>query len=293
MTSQSPRIYTYKITFEEVPYYYYGMHEEKVYDEEYWGSPITHKWCWDFYTPTKQILETFSSREDAGEVERRLIKLVYNTDKWCLNANCAGVFSLDTCSKAGKIAVAKNKKNKVGIFGRSKEKMSEDGRKAGKASKGYIKGAQIVKELGLGICGLTPEQRRENGKKYGAKAGKIGGKVAYEMKLGLHGRTKEQKVEDAKKGGLIGGNISKELGLGIHAQTSQERAENARKGHITQKELGLGLYGIPKEKRIETAKKINSQRWECCETGYVSTPAGLTKYQRARGIDTSKRKRIE
>jgi hypothetical protein len=30
MTSQSPRIYTYKITFEEVPYYYYGMKAEKV-----------------------------------------------------------------------------------------------------------------------------------------------------------------------------------------------------------------------------------------------------------------------
>jgi hypothetical protein len=292
MTSQSPRIYTYKITFEEVPYYYYGMHEEKIYGEEYWGSPKTHKWCWELYTPKKQILETFSSRKDAGEVERRLIKPVYNTDKWCLNANCAGVFSLDICSKAGKIAVAKNKKNKVGIFGRSKEKMSEDGRKGAKASKGYIKGRQKIKELGLGVYGLTAEQRKENGKKYGAKAGKIGGKKTYEMKLGLHGRTKEQKVEDARKGGLIGGKKTKELNSGIFALTSQEKAENARKGHITQKELGLGLYGIPKEKRIKTAKKTNSQRWECCETGYVSTPAGLTKYQKARNIDTSKRRRI-
>ena len=292
MTSQSPRIYTYKITFEEVPYYYYGMHEEKVYDEEYWGSPKTHKWCWEIYTPKKQILETFISREDAGEIERRLIKPVYNTDKWCLNENCAGVFSLDTCSKAGKIGAAKNKKNKVGVFGRSKEKMSEDGRKGAKASKGYIKGRQKIKELGLGVYGLTAEQRKENGKKYGAKAGKIGGKKTYEMKLGLHGRTKEQKVEDARKGGLIGGKKTKELNSGIFALTSQEKAENARKGHITQKELGLGLYGIPKEKRIKTAKKTNSQRWECCETGYVSTPAGLTKYQKARNIDTSKRRRI-
>jgi len=34
MTSQSPRIYTYKITFEEVPYYYYGSKKEKAFDED-------------------------------------------------------------------------------------------------------------------------------------------------------------------------------------------------------------------------------------------------------------------
>jgi hypothetical protein len=48
-----PRIYTYKITFEEVPYYYYGVHKEKTFNEEYWGSPVTNKWCWEFYTPKK------------------------------------------------------------------------------------------------------------------------------------------------------------------------------------------------------------------------------------------------
>jgi hypothetical protein len=55
MTSQSPRIYLYKITFEEVPYYYYGVHKEKKFDEYYVGTPVTHKWCWELYTPKKQI----------------------------------------------------------------------------------------------------------------------------------------------------------------------------------------------------------------------------------------------
>ena len=59
MTSQSPRIYLYKITFEEVPYYYYGVHREKKYNEKYWGSPKTNKWCWKLYTPKKQILQLF------------------------------------------------------------------------------------------------------------------------------------------------------------------------------------------------------------------------------------------
>ena len=55
----SPRIYLYKITFEEVPYYYYGVKKEKYFNEEYWGSPYTNKWCWELYTPKKQILQFF------------------------------------------------------------------------------------------------------------------------------------------------------------------------------------------------------------------------------------------
>ena len=234
MTSQSPRIYIYKITFEEVPYYYYGMHEEKVYDDEYWGSPITNKWCWELYTPKKQILEIFSSREYAAEIERRLIKSVYNTDKWCLNANCSGVFSLDTCSKAGKIGGKKVKELGLGIHGRTKDKMIEDGKKGGKI------GSKKLKELGIGIHGRTKDKMSEDGK--------INGKKTYELGVGVHGLTQEQRIENARKGGKIGGS----------------------KG----------------------GKKTNSQKWMCIETGYISNPGGLAKYQKARGIDTSKRKRV-
>jgi hypothetical protein len=53
-----PRIYVYKITFLEVPYYYYGVHKEKYFNEEYWGSPVTHKWVWDFYTPKETNTST-------------------------------------------------------------------------------------------------------------------------------------------------------------------------------------------------------------------------------------------
>ena len=37
----------------------------------------------------------------------------------------------------------------------------------------------------------------------------------------------------------------------------------------------------------------NLQKWMCLKTGFITNPGNLTKYQRARGIDTSKRKRIE
>jgi hypothetical protein len=277
MTSQSPRIYTYKITFEEVPYYYYGSKKERYYDEYYMGSPVTHKWMWKFYTPKKQILQLFDTREEANAIENRIIKHFIN-DSYCLNENCGGIVSLSSC----------------------------------------IKGGLKNKELGLGICGLTKEQRIEAGKKGGSKGGKISGKNHKENGTGIFSITGEEKVELCRKGGRKIGEIHKENGTGICGIPIEERRKNSRKAGLKCKELGLGvcglskeqrseigkksaetnrknktgLYGIPIENRKETAKKVNTQRWECTETGYISTPAGLSSYQKARGIDTSKRKRI-
>jgi hypothetical protein len=234
MTSQSPRIYTYKITFEEVPYYYYGVHKEKKFNEEYWGSPKTHKWCWEFYTPKKQILQLFDFTNEgwleAQEVEKRLIKPVYNIDKWCLNEHCGGIFSLSV--------------------------LCESGKKGGKKG-GHI-GGKKAKELGLGIHGLTFEQRSENSKKSGKKVKELG--------LGFHGLTFEQRSENGKK--------SKELAVGIHALTFEQRSENGKKG---------GPIG---------GKKVSSQKWMCLETGYITNAGALSWYQKKRGIDTSKRVRV-
>jgi hypothetical protein len=193
MTSQSPRIYTYKITFEEVPYYYYGVHKEKYFNEEYWGSPVTHKWCWELYTPKKQILQLFDFTDEgwieAQEVEGRLIRPVFNTDKWCLNESCMGIYSLVQKSKAGKIGGKKLVEEKIGIFGRNREDMVEASRK--------------------------------------------GGKKIYENKLGIHGRTKEQMIEDArkggKKGGKKGGSKSYEEGKGFFSISKEERSEISKK----------------------------------------------------------------
>jgi hypothetical protein len=248
MTSQSPRIYLYKITFQEVSYYYYGVHKEKTFNEDYWGSPVTNKWVWDFYTPKKQILQLFDFTDEgwleAQEVESRIIKPVYNIDKWCLNKNCGGKVSLEISRKTGKIS----------------------GKKA--------------KELGIGIHGRTKEQMSENGK----KSGKIGGKKSKEHGVGIHGRTKEQMTEDGSKGGKK----AKELGLGFHRRTKEQMTEDGKKGYSN------GLASITKEERTEIVAKTNSQRWMCLETEYVSTAGGIVSYQKGRKIDTSKnnRKRI-
>jgi hypothetical protein len=218
MTKNSPRIYTYKITFEEVPYYYYGVKKEKSFNEEYWGSPKTNKWYWELYTPKKQILQFFDFTDEgwleAQEIEKRLIKPFYDTDKWCLNESCGGIFSLEVSRKSG----LQHKENSTGIFS------------------------------------LTPEQRRE-----------------LCIKIGLN---------------------HKENGTGIFSQTLEERRELGRRSGLKCKERGTGVCGIPPEEQSIRMTKTNLQKWECLETGFVTNAGCLSRYQKARGIDTSKRERI-
>ena len=41
------------------------------------------------------------------------------------------------------------------------------------------------------------------------------------------------------------------------------------------------------------SKKTNTQKWMCLETGYITNSGALTMYQKAKGIDTTKRERLE
>jgi general stress protein YciG len=170
------------------------------------------------------------------------------------------------------------------------------GKKGGKVS------GKITKELGIGIHGLTKEQMTENGKKGGTKT--------YELGIGIHSQTKEQLSENGK----ISARKQKELNIGIfgltteerkshglsyfqrkigiHSLTKEQKSENGKKT----KELGLGVFALTKEKMTENGRKgskvTNSQKWVCLETGYISNSGGLSRYQKAKGIDTSKRVRV-
>ena len=110
---------------------------------------------------------------------------------------------------------------------------------------------------------IVSEEQKINQRDIGVKC--------YEMQIGIHGRTKEKMSEDNKKGGKIAGKKTYELGVGIHGRTEQQRIEDGSKG----------------------GKISTSQKWMCLETGYVTNAGALTCYQRKRGIDTSKRKRID
>jgi hypothetical protein len=164
---------------------------------------------------------------------------------------------------------------------------------SGEQAKKY---GRIAYELGIGAHALTFEQKSENGR----KGGKIGGKVScpvsgknnYEKKIGIHAQTPEEKAELARKGHKT----QKELGIGFWGLTLEQRQENARKGEQKRKERNVGLYSLTKEERSEagkkSAQKLHSERWMCLETGHTTNAGALTKFQKNRGIDTSKRKRI-
>lgn len=133
--------------------------------------------------------------------------------------------------------------------------------------------------------------------------GKIHGKINYQNSVGIHALTSKQKSEVGRMGGKQGNKKCKELGLGIYSFTKEDRVKygkiGGKRGTKRCKELGVGIYGFTPEQRKENAIKggksaakiINSQRWECCKTGYISTAAGVVSYQKGKGIDISKSNR--
>jgi len=274
MTKKSPRIYLYKITFDEVPYYYYGIKKEKYYNQKYFGSPITHKWAWKFYTPKKQILEFFEYSDEgwlkALEIEKRLIKPFFN-DKWCLNENVGGVFSLQSARKVGK----EHFKNGTGAFSLSKEERT-------KLSKQIVKNNKKNK---VGIFSMSEEQILD--------AAKMGGRKSFETKTGIFSLTEQQKKEINQK--------LKEEKKGIYSISGERRKEIGRISGQNSFKNKTGVFGISDEDKQNarkmggkvTSQKLNSQKWKCLVTGYITTPGPLTQYQKIRGIDTSKRERIE
>jgi len=308
MTKKNPRIYVYKIIFLEVPHYYYGVHKEKKFNEEYWGSPVTHKNYWEHYTPIKEIIKEFSYTDEdwieAQNFEKELIKPVYNTDPLCLNESCGGMISLKILRESGKKIGKKTYENKIGWFSITPEQRSEISRKAGQKtyenetgifgmtpqqrSENSKKGGQKNKENGTGICGLTFEQRRANGKKSGKIGGKKSAQQHKENGTWIYGLTHDQRSENGKKGGQK----NKENGTGICGLTFEQRSVNSKKAAQTNKKNKTGIYKLTSEQRSEIAKKTNSQRWQCTVTGYISTPGPLTIYQKKRGIDSSNRIKI-
>ena len=289
MTSQSPRIYIYKITFIDTPYYYYGVHKEKRYNEEYWGSPVTHKWCWELYTPEKQILEIFDYTDDgyikAQEVEKRIIKLFLN-DKWSLNENCGGLVSIAGCRKGGILMGNYLYENGLGIHKLTKEQQIENGRKGNKEGKRKSgKNAYLMK---TGVHAFTPEERKECGKKGGARV--------LEMKAGIHSLTLEQRSENGKKAN----EKNKKNKTALYSLTKEQRVETGKKSGKKMFEEKLGIFSLTEEEKIKyskiggkkAAKIMNSQKWKCLITGHITNPGALTKYQRARGIDISLREKV-
>jgi hypothetical protein len=260
METSKEYYYTY-YSYEEWGMGYFGS--RKCYclpekDIKYFGS-FTDK----TFKPTQKIIlkSDYATREEAYADEIILqdyYKVVENPHfaNKAYQTSTKFYISREQSVINGKKAVEIHKEKGIGLYGRTPEQIKKNSSKAGK-----IGGAKN-KELGLGICGLTPEQRSINAK----ISGKISGQKHKENKTGVCGRSREKMIEDGKKGAQK----TKELGVGIFALTPEQRSEAAKKA----------------------SKNTNSQKWMCLETGFVTNSGALTFYQRKRGIDTTKRKRI-
>jgi hypothetical protein len=260
-----PRIYTYKITFEELPYWYWGVHKEKRYNDGYMGSPVTHKWMWEFYTPRIQILEFFPNTAEgwrqAQEIEKRLIKPDLNKTG-CLNESCGGRVSLAQSSKNGKKQGMLNAILKRGVCGRSMEEMIEGGRKTG-----LVQGPLNIL-LKRGIGKLSSQELSTNGRK--------GAKASHRVK------TKEGKSVNAIAKGKKCHEKKDENGKSINAVLMGKRTAANGSGCHAPQYKGKG------------AKVTNSQKWidpDHPELGERSAPT-LASMQKRRGYPYGKENRI-
>jgi hypothetical protein len=314
METQQEYYYTY-YSYEEYGRGYFGSRGCKCLPEKdvkYFGSFKDKT-----FRPTQKIIlkDDYATREEAI-VDEIILHDYYDVANNPHFANKAKqtstkfsyIMSKEEAIKGGERA----KELGVGIHSLTKEELREIGKKAGKIG-GKIGGPKTY-ELGIGLHGLAPEQRTENGKR--------GAKKAKELGVGIVALTTEQLSENGKKGG----ERTKELGVGFFTLTDEERKElgrrtgkkcyengtglygrtkeqrmedNIKGGKVTGKlmrELGKGIFALTTEQRSEIGKKYGGlsgkQRWKCTETGYINNAGNLSKYQRARGIDTSLRERI-
>lgn len=300
MSKRHPRIYVYKITFEEIRHYYYGVHKETRYDEYYMGSPETHKWMWDFYTPKKQILQFFPFTDEgyyeAIEIEKRLIYPVFNTDPYCLNESCGGRISLKIAREVG----LRHKENGTGIFSLTHEERVEIGKRTVKQHK----------ETKTGFYKFTEEERKEIARKCGLKTGKEN----YEKGLGIGGMTLEERreankkamktqksnkvgfwgmsYEKRKRNGEIAAKRNREKGVGIEFISKEERSKNSKKAMQKHKENGTGVFNEKNKEKIgESTKRNMKKRFKCLITNKIATSNSLSRFQNKNNID--KRLRVE
>jgi hypothetical protein len=60
--------------------------------------------------------------------------------------------------------------------------------------------------------------------------GRVGGPAAYRLKVGVHGRTKEQMAEHSRLAGLKAAETNKENGTGIYGVSKEEKSAGGKQG---------------------------------------------------------------
>jgi hypothetical protein len=129
-----------------------------------------------------------------------------------------------------------------------------------------------------------------------SEGGKIGGKIGGKVK----NKNIEKCKEGGKKGGATTGAKAQKERIGFFGLPEEEKRQNSRKGGNKNVETGqIHEIKTPESLRKggQVAGKLNNHhitkvRWRCTICGAVSTAAGLTHIQRAKGIDKINREKV-
>ncbi len=279
----TPRIYTYKVTFEEIPHWYWGVHKEKKFGELYLGTPVTNKWMWEFYTPKIQILEFFPYTEEgwkeANLVEDRIIKPDIN-NPLCLNEAYGSCLSLACCSKGGK---------------KTHEEKDENGKSLHIMKLHETKNEEGKSLHALRVCKKLHEAKDENGRslhtlKLHEKKDE-NGKSLHAVKIGKKAAEKLNKEKDengksvnAVKAGKKVHEVKDETGKSLLGLKAAERL------HAERNEEGKSVVAVMAGKR--GIKTLLAQVWESTVDGFRSHAGAVANHNKARGWDPAARVRI-
>lgn len=160
MPELNPQYYTYKITFEDLPgYFYYGKHKDKGDLESYLGTPRTWRRIWDLFKPRKQVLQWYKTWEEVSKAEDSIIKETWKS-RYSLNENYGGCFSEEACREGGR------KTGKRNVLSMNSHLKTVQQRK----KNGELTGRE-------NILKIPKEKRRELGRRSGKKTGSKNAKV--------------------------------------------------------------------------------------------------------------------
>ena len=125
------------------------------------------------------------------------------------------------------------------------------------------------------------------------------------------GHARMLKIRDAEKDADGKSLYGKKIAERLHKEKDErgkslQGVKNAERLHKEKDENGRSLQGIKNAERlngekddlgrsvqgVKNANRLNSTRCQCLVTGKISTPAGLTSWQRARGINTNLRVKL-
>jgi hypothetical protein len=276
---KNPRIYLYKVTFEEVPYWYWGIHKEKVFGEVYLGSPVTNAWAWEFYTPLVQICQEFPPTEEGWKqaqfLEKRNIRPDLNNPD-CLNEHCGGEFSLQILREAGRKGGKK-----------AAEKLHAEKDEFGRSVQG-VKSAEKLNaekdEQGRGIVGVKVAEKLHAEKDelgrsiHSVKAFESVHKEKDDSGKSIHA------VRSGAKGGAKAHEEKNESGKSVLGVKNAEKMLAVI--HKEKDDLGRSVQGV------KNAERANNQVWESTIDGFRSTAAGVVSYHKGKGWDPNARRRV-